>query len=65
MESKDDAEARADFWSIQGDFVYRPHIEPRVQLFVPKEETSLIQLKYIDVTRSICTALDALQEKWI
>ena len=29
-ETKDDAEAREDFWSIQGDFTYRPHIEPRV-----------------------------------
>ena len=38
-ESTDDAEARADFWSIQGDFIYRHHNEPRVQLHVPKEET--------------------------
>ena len=29
-ESKDDAEARADFWSIQGDFIHRHHKEPRV-----------------------------------
>ena len=33
-ESQDDAEASADFWSIQGDFVYRHHNEPRVQLYV-------------------------------
>ena len=38
-ESKKDAEARRDFWSIQGDFIYRHHIEPRVQLHLPKEET--------------------------
>ena len=31
-ESTDDAEARADFWSIQGDFINRHHSEPRVQL---------------------------------
>ena len=30
-ELKDDAEARKDFWSIQGDFTYRHHIEPSVQ----------------------------------
>ena len=36
-ESTDDAEARADFWSIQGDFIYRHHNEPSVQLHVPKE----------------------------
>ena len=27
-EAKDDAEARKDFWSIEGDFIYRHHIEP-------------------------------------
>ena len=40
-ESTDDAEAHADFWSIQSDFIYRHHNEPRVQLYVPKEEPSL------------------------
>ena len=37
-ESKDVAEARADFWSIHGDFIHR-HNEPPVQLYVPREET--------------------------
>ena len=31
-DTADDAEARADFWSIQGYFIYRHHNEPRVQL---------------------------------
>ena len=44
-------------------FIYRHHNEPRVQLNVPKEETFLIPLKYIDVTRSAHTDLDVLQEK--
>ena len=35
------AEARKDFWSIQGDFIYR-HIEPRVQIFVPRDESFFI-----------------------
>ena len=30
-ETKDDAETQEDFWSIQGDFIYRHHIEPRDQ----------------------------------
>ena len=64
-ESKDDAEVRADFWSIQGDIIYRRHNEPRVQLFVPKEETFLVPLKYIDVRRSIYSDLDVMQEKRI
>ena len=49
-EPTDDAEARADFWSIQGGFIFRHHNEPRVQLYVPKEETFPIPRKYIDVS---------------
>ena len=30
-ETKDDAGIHKDFWSIQGDFIYRHHVEPRVQ----------------------------------
>ena len=29
-ETKDDAEARNDFWSIEGDVIYRHHVELRV-----------------------------------
>ena len=43
-EPTDDAEVRADFWSIQGDFNYRHHHESRVQLYVSKEETFPILL---------------------
>ena len=64
-ESTDDAEARADFWSIQSDFIYRRHNEPRVQLYVPKEETFPVPLKYTDVTRSARPDPDVLQEKRI
>ena len=64
-ESTDDAEARAEFWSMQGDFIYRHHNEPRVQLYVLKEETFLTPLKYSDVTRSTHTDLDVMQEKRI
>ena len=61
-ESTDDAEARADFWSIQGDFICRHHNEPRVRLYVPKQETFLVPLKDIDVERSTHTDLDVMQE---
>ena len=63
-EPTDDAEVRADFWSIQGDFICRHHTEPRVQLYVPKEEIFPIPLEYI-VTRTTHTDLDVLQEKKI
>ena len=62
-ETQDDAEARDDFWSIEGDFIFRRHTEPRVHLYVPKEESFPIPLKYIDATRTTRTSSDVLQEK--
>ena len=62
-ESTDDADARRDFWSTQSDFIYRHHIEPRVQLHVPKEETFPIPLTYIDLNRATYTNPHVLQEK--
>ena len=62
---QDGAEAVKDFWSIQGDFIYRHHIEARAQLHVPKEETFHIPLQYMDVTKSTHTVLDIMQEKKI
>ena len=59
-ETKYDAEARNDFGSIRGD-----HVEPRVQLCVPKEETFPIPLTYVDMTRTTHTNLDVLQESRI
>ena len=64
-ESKDDAEARKEFRSIKGDFISRHLFEPRVQLYVPKEETLPIVQQYIDGTRATYTNLDVLQEKRI
>ena len=29
-ETDDDAEARTEIWSIEGDFIHRHHVEPRV-----------------------------------
>ena len=37
------AEARRDFRSIQGNFIYRHHIEPRVQLTCPEESFLISQ----------------------
>ena len=60
VHTKDDGEAPADVWSIQGH-----QNEPRVQLYVPKEETFPIPLKCSGVTRSSRTDLDVWQEKRI
>ena len=62
-ETRDDAEAQKDFWSIQGDFTYRHHSELRFQRYVLKEETFSNPLKYIDVTRATYTNLDVMKEK--
>ena len=40
-----DGEARNDFWSISSDFTYRHHVEPRVKLYEPKEESFPIPLR--------------------
>ena len=61
----DAGEAINDFWSMSGSFIYRHHVEPRIKLFSPREESFPIPLKYIDVPRTICTNLDVKQEKRI
>ena len=63
--TRDDEKAKNDFWPITGDFIYRHHVEPRVKLYMPKEESFLTPLKYIDVTRTTHTSLDVLLERHI
>ena len=43
--------------------MYRHHVEPRVKLHVLREESFLIPLKYVNVTRNTETSLDVLFEK--
>ena len=60
----DDAEARNDFCAISGNFVYRHHVDARVKLYMPKEESFPIPMKYIDVTTTLThTSLDVMMEK--
>ena len=61
----DAGEAICDFWSMSGNFIYRHHVEPRVKLYSPREESFPIPLKYIDVSRTTHTNLDVKQEKRI
>ena len=58
-------EAMNDFWSMSGRFISRHHVEPRVKLYSPREESFPIPLKYIDVSRTTHTNLDVKQEKRI
>ena len=61
----DAGEAIDDVCSMSGNFIYRHHVEPRVKLYSPREESFPIPLKYIDVTRTTHTNLDVKQEKRI
>ena len=45
--------------------MYREHVEPRVKLNVPREESFPIPLRYVDVTRTTDTSLDVIMEKSI
>ena len=56
---------RNDLWSISGNFIYRHHVEPRVKLYSPREESFPIPLKYIDVSRTTHSNLDVMQESRI
>ena len=58
-------EAINDFCSMSGNFIYRHHVEPRVKLYSPRDESFPIPLKYIDASRTTRTNLDVKQEKRI
>ena len=49
---------------MSGNFI-RHHVEPRVKLYLPRDEAFPILLKYIDVSRTTHTNLDVKQEKRI
>ena len=51
--------------SMSGNFIFRHHVETRVKLYSPREESFPIPLKYIDVSRTTHTNLDVKQEKRI
>ena len=61
----DAGEAINDFWSMSGNFIYRHHVEPRVKLNSPRDESFPIPLRYIDVTRATSTTLDVKQGRRI
>ena len=65
QDSFPDALSIHDFWSMSGSFIYRHHVESRVKLYSPREESFPIPLRYIDVTRTTHTNLDVKQEKRI
>ena len=61
----DAGEAINDFWSMSGNFKNRRHVEPRVKLYSPREESLPIPLKFIDASRTTHADLDVMQERRI
>ena len=61
----DAGEAINDFWSMSGNFRYCHHVEPRVKLYSPREESFPVPLKYVDVSRTTRTNLDVMPERRI
>ena len=61
----DAGEAINVFGFMSGNFMYRHHSEPRVKFYSPREESFLIPLKFIDVSRTTHTNLDVKQERRI
>ena len=59
---RDAGEARTDTWSMSGNFKNRHHVEPRVKLYSPREESFPVPLKYIGVSRTTHTNLDVMQK---
>ena len=52
----DAREAINDFWSMSGSFIYRHHVEPRVKLYSPSEESfpfPLFSLTYPELLTQI------------
>ena len=45
---RDDMEAREDFCSMSGEFIYRHHVMFREHLHVPKESSFAIPFQYIE-----------------
>ena len=60
--SQYDGEARNDFWSISGNCIHRHHVEPRVKLYVPREESFPLPPRYIYFTRATSTTMDVMLE---
>ena len=50
---------------MSGNFTYRHHVEPRVKLYSPREESFPVPLKYIDVSRTTHMNLSVKQERRI
>ena len=52
---------KSDFWTFKVHFIHSHHVEPRVNLYMPRKEESVpIPLRYIGVTYKYDLGCDAL-----
>ena len=51
-----DVEARQDFWSVTGDYIFRYHVAPRTKLCVLKVDFPIL-VSYMDVQRQTKTSI--------
>ena len=59
-----DVDARQDFWSVMGNYMYRNPLAPRTKLYVPKDGFP-IPLNHIDVQRQTKTSIDVFNQATI
>ena len=60
----DAGEAINDCWSMEGNFINRHHVEPRVELHSPRDESFHFPLKYINISRTTHTGSRDLSDPW-
>ena len=53
------------FGPFPGNIIFRHHIQPRVKLYVPREESLPIPQRYFDVIRATSTTLDVTHERHV
>ncbi|MHC4951072.1 MAG: hypothetical protein ACYTEU_08835, partial [Planctomycetota bacterium] len=54
-----------DFWSFNGEILFRHHVTPRSTLYVPTDSESPIPTKFLDVLRTTYTDLGNVEENRI
>ena len=61
----DAVEAINDFWSMSGNFIYRHHVEPRVKLYSPREESFPVPLSFQNSTYEFGCQAKELEHWWL
>ena len=51
------------FLSLEGNYIYRHHVEPRDQLYAPKVESFPIPLRYFGVIKRAHTSLKRIETR--